>query len=716
MNDQKSDINKLPNSGIRNQEQNTSPLTPNPSLLLEIGTEEMPSRFLPGAISDLKDIAAKYFNEYRLAFKDLRTFATPRRLAMIIDSIPLMQGDAVREVFGPSKKAAFDSQGNPTKAAAGFAESLGLKTSDLIIKLKGKNEYLAAVIEEKGLSTSAVLPEVLRKLILSLHFPKAMRWGNGNMSFVRPIHWIAAIYGTEIISFEIDGLNSSNMTRGHRFLSPAAFMVKDVLFYMSLLENNFVIVDHIKRKELIRKGIKGLFFDPEEHPIIDEELLEIVNFLVEYPVPALCSFNSEYLNLPKELLITVMKDHQKYFAVQNNNGSLINHFVVVSNTKAENEETVRTGAERVIKARFDDAKFYFHEDAKKTLANRVEDLKQVTFHNKLGTLFGKTGRITNLAAYLAEKLNPSVRENLLRAALLSKTDLITGVVREFPELQGVMGKYYARLNKEDGSIADAIEEQYLPKYFGDSLPQTNIGALLSLSDKIDNISSFFAIGVIPTGSEDPFALRRQAMGIVSILLDRQYNLTLKEIFETALEMLKGIPKHRSEADTISAIISFMQQRVEFILSSMNYSPDLIRSVLALSSVCPLNSIKGRIEALSKFREEKIFPDFLLAIKRLCNIIPKTTLPSIKSDLLLLEEEKNLHKASEKLHNEVKTLIKEKRFYDSLAAFSEITAPVNNFFDKVLVMDKNEEIKANRLALLKGVWRTSSILADFSKLL
>ena len=309
-----------------------------------------------------------------------------------------------------------------------------------------------------------------------------------------------------------------------------------------------------------------------------------------------------------------------------------------------------------------------------------------------------------------------MRDNLLKAAVLSKTDLITGVVREFPELQGVMGKYYARLNGEDSSVADSIEEQYLPKYFGGSLPQTDIGALLSLSDKIDSISSFFVIGVIPTGSEDPFALRRQAMGIVSILLDRQYNLTLKDIFETALELLKDVPKSKSNADTISGLLSFMEQRVEFIFSSMNYAPDLIRSVLALSSVCPLNSIKGRIEALNKFREKEIFPDFLLGIKRVCNIIPKTPLPLIRTDLLLLEEEKDLHKAYERLYSKVKTLIEEERFYDSLNTFSEITTPVNSFFDKVLVMDNNEEIKANRLALLKEIWATSALLADFSKLL
>jgi glycyl-tRNA synthetase beta chain len=414
-----------------------------PSLLLEIGAEEIPARFLRGAISDLKNIAARIFSEYRVDYKNMNTFGTPRRLVLIVEGLNTVQEKVIKEVFGPSRQAAFDSKGNPTKAAAGFANSLGIKISDLIIKQRGKGDYVAAVIEKKGLETKAVLPELSKKIILSLHFPKAMRWGDTQLSFVRPIHRILAIFGSEIVNFELDGLKSSNMTKGHRFLSPSAFLIKDIASFMNLLENNFVILDHEKRKNIIRNGIASLFNTPDRQPIIDEELLDTVNFLVEFPVPVLCSFSDEYLKLPKELLITVMKDHQKYFAVQDSKGNLINNFVVISNTRAENSGTVMIGAERVIKARFDDAKFYYFDDIKKHLSDRVENLKQVTFHDELGTLFEKTERVKSIAGFLSEKLDPSLKDRVTRAGYLSKSDLITGVVREFPELQGVMGKYYA---------------------------------------------------------------------------------------------------------------------------------------------------------------------------------------------------------------------------------------------------------------------------------
>lgn len=688
----------------------------NSSLLLEIGTEEIPARFLPGAISDLKDIAINIFDEYRIGYKDIMTYATPKRLVLIMNGVTSIQKDVVREVFGPSKKAAFDDQGNPTKAATGFANSLGIKVSELTIKHKGRGEYAAAIIKKKGAETKTLLPEVFKKIILSLRFPKSMRWGDQKLSFVRPIHWIVAIFGSEIIDIEFNGIKSSNMTRGHRFLSPAPFQIRETSSYMNLLKDNFVILDHKKRKELIREGIIGLCRNSNRQPIIDEELLDTVNFLVEFPVPVLCSFSSEYLELPKELLITVMRDHQKYFAVQDSKGDLLNNFVVVSNTKAENAETVRIGAERVIKARFDDAKFYFQEDQKKPLINSLENLKQVTFHDKLGTLFEKTERLAFIAAMLSKTLNPSLSDKLSRAALLSKTDLITGVVREFPELQGVMGKYYANHNGEEMEISSAIEEQYLPQSFGGRLPATDIGALLSLSDKIDNIASFFSIGHIPTGSEDPFALRRQAMGIVSIILDRGYAITFREIFEMALQNLSNISNIKSDPNNLRNIISFMEQRIEFILSSKGYAPDLIKSALPLSTIYPLKTITARIDAIKKFKTEDIFAEFLLAIKRVYNILPKTPLPLIRTDLFMQDEEKDLYHHIQNLRNTIAHQFEKERFYEGIKIFSEITAPINNFFDRVLVMDKQEEIKANRLALLKEIWTTASQITDFSKLL
>ena len=690
----------------------TGTQTPDLPLLLEIGTEEIPARFLPVAIADLKNLATAVFEEYRIGHQDISSFATPRRLALLIDGVPPMQRDNVKEVFGPSRKIAFDEQGNPTKAATGFAGSLGIDPSSLAIRQKGKAEYVAAVIEEKGVETKLVLPEALKKIILSLRFPKSMRWGEGHLLFARPIHWIAAILGNEALNFEIEGIKSGNVTRGHRFLAPALFQIKETSSYMNMLENNFVVLDNEKRKKIIRDEITSLAVNSNGHPVIDEGLLDTVTFLVEYPMAVLCSFSEEYLKLPKELLITVMKDHQKYFAVEDSNGSLLNRFIVISNTRAENAETVRTGAERVIRARFDDAKFYFREDRKKALSDRTDDLKQVTFHDELGSLYDKTERVVAIASFLSEKINPSFKDRLIRAVRLSKTDLATGVVREFPELQGIMGKYYAGLDGEDREVMNALEEQYLPASFGGRLPESDIGALLSLADKADNLASFFSIGLIPTGSEDPFALRRQAMGVASIIMDMGYAITLDEIFKKAL---LNFPDTKVRKHTFENIINFMEQRVEFILTSMGYEQDLVKSVISLSSLSPLRTIIGRAAALRNFKHEEVFPEFLLAIKRVNNIIPKTGLPPIRPDLLIYEEEKNLLDSFMRLQDQTGTLVREEKFAECIDILTSITSPVNNFFDKVLVMDKDEEIKANRLSLLRDIWTTALSVADFSKL-
>ena len=680
-------------------------------LLLEIGTEEIPARFLPPALADLRNIADSVLGEYRIPFRELKSYATPRRLVLIASDVAPMQSDAVKEVFGPSKKASFDEKGNPTKAITGFANSLGLNVSDLVVKMKGKGEYMAAVISEKGMETKSALPDVLRKIILSLRFPKSMRWGSGSMLFVRPIHWLVALYGYDTIPLDIDGIKSGNMTRGHRFLSPASFQIREIPSFMNLLENNFVLLDQSERQKKIRSGIEGLAAQSGGDPVIDDELLGLVNYLIEYPMPVLCGFNREYLKLPKELLITVMKDHQKYFAIQGSDGNLMNQFIVISNTLAENSETVRTGAERVIKARFDDAKFYYHEDMKRPLAGRVEDLKTVTFHDELGSLFDKTGRIVAIGSFLAERLFPALKDKIVRAATISKTDLITGVVREFPELQGIMGKYYAAHDGEEKGVPEALEEQYFPKSFGGRMPESDLGALLSLSDKIDNVASFFSLGLMPTGSEDPFALRRQAIGIVSVLIERGYAVTLEEIFRKALETVPAKPAR----DTSGDVLDFMGQRLEFVLSSKGYAQDLVKSVLPMMSANPLKSAVTRIEALGNFKKEEIFPAFLLAIKRVNNIIPKTDLPRLREDLLVLEEEKGLYGALVNLRERLSPLIGEESFFDGLMIFSGITAPVNNFFDNVLVMDKREDVKTNRLALLKEIWATASLFADFSKL-
>lgn len=684
----------------------------NSSFLLEIGTEDLPARFIPPAIKQLKENTEKILKENHIKFSEIKTFGTPRRLAIIAEGIPQMQEDRTKEVFGPSKKAAFDENGRPTKAATGFAQSQGISVGSLVIKNRDKGEYVVAVIEEKGVHVREIFPELLKKVVLSIHLPKSMRWGNKTIRFVRPIRWLMALLDREIINFEIDGIESSNLTRGHRFLSPASFQIKEIPSYRKLLSNNYVIVDPEERKRVIIEKTRNLLSSFGETPVEDEELLETVVNLVEYPVPVIATFFEEYLDLPNELLITVMKGHQKYFAVENLDRRITNHFVVISNTSEENATTVKVGAERVIKARFEDARFYFEEDRKKPLSERIEDLKRVTFQESLGSLYEKTERMVSIAGFLADKLLPSAKDNLIRAAWLAKTDLITGVVREFPELQGIMGKYYAVHDGEEKQVADAIEEQYLPSHSGGKLPQTDVGALLSIADKIDNIAAFFSIGLVPTGSEDPFALRRQALGNIAIIFQRGYSLPLSDLVDKALSTLSNV-KDFEEVKT--KILQFFENRLEMVFSDYGYSPDLIQSILSLTLEVQLKEVRGRLDALKKFKEDKAYNDFLTAIKRVYNIIPKTAVPQLKSELLVEEPEKQLKEKLDSVRHNLEGLLKDRKYDDAIRLLTSLANPVNTFFDKVLVMDKREEVKVNRLALLNEIWRTVSTIADFSKL-
>lgn len=682
------------------------------SLLLEIGTEDIPARFLPSAIKQLKENSESIFKDNHIKFSGIKTYGSPRRFAMIAEGLPLMQEDISKEVFGPSKKIAFDENGKPTKAAIGFSNSQGVSVESLVIKNNDKGEYVVAVIEEKGALVREILPEILKKVVLSIHLPKSMRWGNNNLRFIRPIRWLLALFEKEVVSFEIDGIKSSNTTRGHRFLSPAAFQIKEIINYAKLLANNNVIVDFEERKKIISSEIEKIPASVNGSVIRDEALLETVANIVEYPVPVLAVFSEEYLKLPKELLITVMKAHQKYFAIENKEGGLTNYFMIVSNTTKENAETVKAGAERVIKARFEDAKFYFEEDGRKRLEDRVDELKNVTYQEKLGSIHEKLLRVKKLSVYLASRLNPLLEQKAGRAALLSKTDLITGVVREFPELQGIMGRYYALNDAEDKEVADALMEQYLPAYQGDRLPETETGAILSLADKIDSIISFFSIGLIPTGSEDPFALRRQTLAVIAIMLNKGYDLPLSEIINEAFKNLKHVKK---SAKSKEAVLKFFEQRLEPLFSSQGYSFDEIQSILSLAAEIPLKEIKERLEAIKGFKNYSGYNDFLTSIKRVKNIIPGTKLPALKLRLLTEEPEKKLNERLNATKTEVDSLLKEYRYTDALRTLSGLTDTINNFFDNVLVMDKQDDIKLNRLALLRNVWAAASSIADFSKL-
>ncbi len=689
---------------------NPSPITHCPLLLLEIGTEEIPARFLHDAIIKLRENAEKIFSEHRLLYKSIKTYATPRRLSMIAELDPVQEA-AEREVWGPPVNAAFDRNGKPTKAAESFAKTHGLCVKDLVKKEKGKGNYVVAVIKEAAQQTIDLLPEILPKLILSLNFPKSMRWGSGSLRFARPIHWIFSIYDNKKISFEIDGLKSSNMTRGHRFLSPAAFEIKDCKAYINLLRNNFVILDPDERKKIIVDGAQKLASSVDAFLIEDEDLFQHVTYLVEYPVPVLGTFPVEYLYLPKELLITVMKGHQKYFALQDAQGKLTNHFIIVSNTKNDNAEIIKKGAEKVIKARFEDARFYYEEDKKIPLNKRVEELKKVIYHEKLGNLYDKSCRIASIADFIADKCCPKKKEDIHTAALLSKTDLISGVVGEFPELQGIMGGYYALNDGYNKDIAKALSEQYLPAFSGDRLPETPIGAVLSLSDKLDNIASFFMLGLTPTGTEDPFALRRQAIGIISILIKNRYNLNIYELMDKSLQAFELDNKEVLMND----LIKFFEQRIDPLFQSHGYPLDSISAVMSFVKDKPLYTVKERLDAIQKFKEDPDYESFILAIKRVNNIAPKNEVPPVNQQLFEQEEETMLNKEVESLALKINSLLDENKYYDAIKLLSSLKDPINRFFDKVLVMDKREEIKQNRLSLIKTIRDIALQIADFSKL-
>lgn len=679
-------------------------------LLLEIGTEEIPARFLHDAIIKLKENAEKIFSEHRLLYKSIKTYATPRRLSIIAEVNPVQEA-AEREVWGPPVNAAFDRNGKPTKAAESFAKTHGLRVKDLTKKERGKGNYVVAVIKEAAQQTIDLLPEILSKLILSLNFPKSMRWGSGSLRFARPIHWIFAIYNNKKISFEIDGLKSSNMTRGHRFLSPAAFEIKDCKAYINLLRNNFVVLDPDERKKIIMDGAQKLASSVDASLIEDEDLLQHVTYLVEYPAPVLGTFPAEYLYLPKELLITVMKGHQKYFALQDVHGKLANHFVIVSNTKNDNAETIKKGAEKVIKARFEDARFYYEEDKKIPLKKRLEELKKVIYHEKLGNLFDKSQRIAAIADFIADKCCSEKKEDIRTAALLSKTDLISGVVGEFPELQGIMGSYYAVNDGYNKDIAKALSEQYLPAHSGDRLPETSIGSILSLSDKLDNLASFFMLGLTPTGTEDPFALRRQALGIISILVKNRYNLNIYELMDKSLQAFELDNKEVLMND----LIKFFEQRIEPLFLSNGYPLDSISAVMNFVKDKPLYTVKERLDAIEMFKKDPAYESFLLVIKRVNNIAPKNEVPPVNTEMFVQEEESMLYKEVESIAPGINSLLEENKYYDAIKLLSSLRESINRFFDKVLVMDKNEEIKQNRLSLIKNIQKLALRIADFSKL-
>lgn len=683
-------------------------------LLLEIGTEEIPSSDMASILQHLEVRACRLFEEQRIVFSGARTLGTPRRLTLHIERLEQNQGDLIREVVGPSKAVAFDRDGHPTKAAFGFAKAQAVPVEDLHVKTLDRGEYVVATIVERGARLEEMLPVLLPRLITSLSFSKSMRWGQGAFRFVRPIRWLVALYGGRVIPFEVDGIESGNKTYGHRFLSRGQFRVRSFQDYLERLEGRHVIVDHHRRRELVRQLAEEAAAEVGGKPVFDDELMEIVTHLVEYPTAVCGRFEQEYLSLPREVIMTPMRKQQRYFPVADDTGALLPYFVTISNTKAKDMGVIRAGNERVLKARLKDATFFFKDDRKVRLRDRVSQLKGLTFQERLGTMLEKVGRITELTAYLAEQIAPDQLHDACQAAQLCKVDLVTTMVKEFPSLQGIMGREYARLSGESAAVAQAIEEHYLPRFAGDRLPESLIGGLVGLADRLDSICGCFGVGLIPSGSEDPYALRRLGQGIIQILLNAGIDLPLSQPIRKSLELF-GDRLISPREQVAQEVMEFLGARLQAILVERGVPGDLVEAALSVNAEC-VSDARKRAEALAAFRREADFTELTVAFKRIIKILPKDFSKSVDPKRFVSSAERALHGEATTLRAETAHLIQAGDYVRALQLIAAIRPIVDMFFEEVLVMAEDRDLQENRLAVLKEVADLFSGIANFSKIM
>lgn len=681
-------------------------------LLLEIGTEEIPSAFIPPALIRMKDLMEEGLRENRIAHGEIKTLGTPRRLVVLVSGVAEEQEERITQITGPPKRVGFDEHGKPTKAAVGFAKGQGVKLSDLELIEMEKGEYLCVRKGERGLDTNELLKKILPDFILSIPFPKSMRWSNCSIRFVRPIHWILALFGGEVIPFKLGDLNSSNISFGHRFMKPNSFKVENAASYLKKVKQAYVVVDPVERKDMIEKGIMDATKKMGGVILPDEELLELVTHSVEYPAIICGAFHEKFLRLPKDVLIASMREHQRYFAVVDEDGGLMPYFMAVSNIPVKGTGVV-TGHERVLAARLSDAQFFFEMDQKIPLEDRVEQLKGVIFHSELGTSYEKVKRVQALAVFLAEILFPEKISIIERAAQLCKADLTTEMVKEFPKLQGNMGKVYALLSGELEEVAHAIYEHYLPLRAGGELPSSHVGAIIGLADKMDTICGCFGVGLIPSGTADPYALRRQTLGIIHIIRDKGYTLSLSQIINKSLSLLRDNLKE-IDRETASMVKEFFELRLYHQLVSEDYPYDVVESVLSIYSDDILDSIE-RIRALSRLRLEGNLEPLVIAFKRVANIAGKAEEGMVDPSLFEDPVESLLYKDYRTVNEHTERLFQEKDYYSILLEFFKLKNPVDRYFEGVLVMTSDENIRNNRLALLGMIYRLFLQLADFSKI-
>ena len=678
-------------------------------LLFEIGAEEIPAGFMPNILGQLKQLAETKLNDAHLPFESIATYGTPRRLALIVKGLADTSAEISERHKGPSASIAYDADGNATKAAIGFARGKGLDVADLVVE----DGYIYAETKTAGVPAKDIVTDMLPHLITGLNFPKSMHWGDLDAKFVRPVRWLVALLDEEVIPVEFATVKSGNVTRGHRFLGADEITIKNAASYVDTLKENFVMVDQDARRELISKQLHDIAASKNASIVWDDDLLEEINYLVEWPTALCGGFEESYLALPDAAIITPMKDHQRYFPLVDQEGKLLPMFLTVRNGSDHSIEVVQAGNERVLRARLDDAKFFFNEDRKKPLIDRQDGLTKIVFQEGLGNLADKTERLLKLGRVFGEEcgLHEDAAVVLERATELAKTDLTTGMVTEFTELQGVMGKEYALLDGESPEVAEAIFEQYLPRFAGDVLPQTEAGKVLSIIDKVDNIVATFSRGLIPTGSQDPYALRRQTIGILNILLGSEWNISLRPIFKASMDLL-NVPAEKQD-ELLGQVEEFFTLRLKNIFLDREV-PHHVIDLLLSNNELSVADAEGLVNALLANRiDENV--ELVQAYTRMYNLVKDVEYTGVNRDLLKEDAEKALFEAASKA-SEASLAAWEANDYTAVVADPATLVPaINKFFEDVMVMDKDEAIKANRLQLVRLAYSVMAIIGDISAL-
>ncbi len=688
--------------------------------LIEIHTEELPPKAQIKLSESLRDGLAEKFGKENLAFDAIKAFATPRRIAVFVTKLADAQPDQVVERKGPALNAAFDQSGQPTKACEGFARSCGIKVSDLIKVKTEQGGWVVSRQAVKGKSVSVLLPVLLEQVISVLPIAKRMRWGGKEIEFARPVHSVILLYGKKVVPATILGCRTSNVAMGHRFMANKKIKITHAKDYeTTLAKQGKIIADFAKRRELVQEQAQAVIADEigkKGKVLLSDALLDEVTGLVEYPVALCGQFDKAFLQVPKEVLISAMQDHQRYFPVVNSNAELLPYFVTVSNIKSKKPQQVVHGNERVLRARLSDAKFFFDTDKHEKLLDRVEKLKDIVYQAKLGTLHDKAIRLAKLTAAIAAKLGLN-KAHAERAGLLAKADLVTNMVGEFPELQGVMGEYYARHDGESEEVAIALREQYMPRFAGDTLPQTKLGCVLALADKLDLLTGSFGINQIPTGDKDPFGLRRAALGIVRILVEPDMQLDLREILEDAVRDYQSTVKFENQ-DTVNMVLNFIRERMRAWYQDQNITPDVFSAVVTLD-VTSLQDFHKRVLAVQSFKKLQEAEALSAANKRVSNILSKyqETIQLHNVNPAFFEEtvEKELARQLELIQGEVTRLCQAGQYNEVLLRLASLRKPVDEFFDKVMVMTEDRSRRENRLLLLTRLRNMFLQVADIALL-